>query len=811
MNPIILDFEQARSKHLLFKSRLRSILYDIPVEEGPVLSHHECSVGKWIYGHALAAYGHIPEMHELEMVHADIHISARKLVAMHKEGRTKDARNGLSEMEAVADKLVSLLSIIETKLENDPLKTTSGENLDFKFEEYDDLLRSNAELDKRIQQQIAENNNSALKYETVMAALQEGIIIQDANGVLQSANKSAERLLGMSGNQLQGLTSMYADWGAIAPDGSPMTADQHAPMQALRTGKPFLNQLIGVTQGGKIVWLRVNSQPLIDKETGAVNGVVSSFFDVTDIRESETILKDSFSEQQALNEELAAANEEHAAVNEELASTNEELREIRLQLEDTNQELATSSSRLRMAIESTSLGTWEYNPVNGDLSWSKECRDIYGIAEDEPITFETFATHIHPSDRTWVQEQIEASMHPGQKKGYDLSCRIIRFDNHETRWIKVQGKVYFDNERATRFIGTVLDITDIKKAEEESAKLAAIIVSSDDAIISKTIESVITSWNNSAQRIFGYTAEEMIGESIYKLIPEDRKEEEPLILKRLSMGERVEHFETKRLTKDGHLIDVSVTVSPIKDGEGKIIGLSKIARDITEKKQDETRKSDFIGMVSHELKTPLTSLNAIIQVANAKLKNSEDNFLVGAMQKAGVQVKRMSTMINGFLNVSRLESASLLIDKQTFQLQELIADVAEEIMFTISSHHISFIPCSPVQVFADQDKISSVISNLIGNAVKYSPNGTAIKISCAVDKRQVVVSFKDEGIGIKPEDTGKIFDRYYRVEGADTKHISGFGIGLYLSAEIIRRHEGSIWVESESGQGSTFYFSLPLN
>ncbi len=172
-----------------------------------------------------------------------------------------------------------------------------------------------------------------------------------------------------------------------------------------------------------------------------------------------------------------------------------------------------------------------------------------------------------------------------------------------------------------------MDITDLKQAEEKSAKLAAIIESSDDAIISKTLESVITSWNESAERMFGYTADEIIGETIYKLIPPDRQEEEPKILARLKSGERVEHFETKRLRKDGRLIDVSLSISPVKDKQGNIIGLSKIARDITEKKLDETRKNDFIGMASHELKTPLTSLSAIIQVTNGKLKITLTAFL----------------------------------------------------------------------------------------------------------------------------------------------------------------------------------------
>jgi PAS domain S-box-containing protein len=415
----------------------------------------------------------------------------------------------------------------------------------------------------------------------------------------------------------------------------------------------------------------------------------------------------------------------------------------------------------------------------------------------------------HPSE-VGSAERYEAS-----KQLYD---RVLSGEEFSVERRGTDGEYYMvhfvplkdEQDEVERGLIIALDITDIKEAEEKSAKLAAIIESSDDAIVSKTFDSVITSWNDSAERIFGYTAEEIIGETIYKIIPPDRHDEEPMILASVRAGKRVEHFETKRLTKDGRLIDVSVTVSPVKDKQGNIIGLSKIARDITEQKKDEVRKNDFIGMVSHELKTPLTSLSAILQVAQAKLKDSDDAFLSGAMNKANTQVKRMSGMINGFLNISRLESGKIMIDKRTFDLEEMISEVIDEVKLTVNSHQLNFIPCAATEVYADHDKISSVISNLISNAVKYSPRGKNVDITCEVSEGKAIVSVKDEGMGIKAQDIDKIFDRYYRVQSNHTQHISGFGIGLYLSAEIVRRHGGEIWAESESGKGSKFTFSIPV-
>lgn len=232
--------------------------------------------------------------------------------------------------------------------------------------------------------------------------------------------------------------------------------------------------------------------------------------------------------------------------------------------------------------------------------------------------------------------------------------------------------------------------------------------------------------------------------------------------------------------------------------------------DISEIKQEEIRKNDFIGMVSHELKTPLTSLNGLLQVAQLKLKNSDDNFLAGAMEKANVQVKRMTTMINGFLNMSRFESGKIHIDKQNFDISALIKEVIDEAALIMSSHQIHFEECPALTISADKEKIMSVISNLISNAVKYSPKGKYISVKCTTNNQEVIVSVKDEGMGLKPADLEKIFDRYYRVESSNTKHIAGFGIGLYLSSEIIQRHGGKIWAESENGAGSVFYFSLPV-
>jgi PAS domain S-box-containing protein len=232
--------------------------------------------------------------------------------------------------------------------------------------------------------------------------------------------------------------------------------------------------------------------------------------------------------------------------------------------------------------------------------------------------------------------------------------------------------------------------------------------------------------------------------------------------------------------------------------------------DITEAKEDALRKDDFIGMVSHELKTPLTSLSGYSQILNMHAQKIDDAFLKDKIEKILNQVRKMDTLINGFLNVSRLESGKIQLNKQPFPVNPLIREILEDLSVRTASHQISFYEGEEVTVVADRDKIGTVLSNLISNAVKYSPEGLQIVVRSQVEERSVIISVSDEGMGISQPDLDKLFDRYYRAENKQTQNISGFGIGLYLCSEIIRRHKGRIWAESEVGKGSIFYFSVPL-
>lgn len=410
-------------------------------------------------------------------------------------------------------------------------------------------------------------------------------------------------------------------------------------------------------------------------------------------------------------------------------------------------------------------------------------------------------TEVGPAERYYETRHLYDRVLKGEK--FSVEHKSETGDDFLVHFVPLRNS----NDEVEAGLIIALNVTDVKQAEEKVAKLAAIVESSDDAIISKTLEGIVTSWNDSAERMFGYSADEMVGQSIFKIIPEERRNEETSIFKRLKKGERVHHFETERLTRGMKLLPVSITVSPIKDSRGNIIGLSKIARDITDKKREEARKNDFIAMVSHELKTPLTSISSYIQFLLIKAEGDGDESKAKILTRAELQTRKMGKMIQDFLTMARIGESKFRISKQNFNLKPVFDEVVHEAQLLTSSHRITVDDCD-MKVHADKDKISQVIVNLINNAIKYSPEGGDIVVGCEKKSRKVRVYVKDEGVGITKKDQKNLFDRFYRVENEKIQNVAGFGIGLYLVAEILKYHNSKIQVESTEGEGSVFCFLL---
>jgi len=269
-------------------------------------------------------------------------------------------------------------------------------------------------------------------------------------------------------------------------------------------------------------------------------------------------------------------------------------------------------------------------------------------------------------------------------------------------------------------------------------------------------------------------------------------------------------YEVRIYWPDESLHWIKVQGVVIYDEKKKPISMLGTIIDITETRRDEIRKNDFIAMASHELKTPLTSLKAYIQLLSRKLGPSNDTFAANALLKANQQVNRMTDLIHGFLDLSKLEPGKLKLKMQPFDMSALAGDVIADAQLASPYRSIFLKAEGSIIVNADREKIRQVIGNFLSNAIKYSDKEGMVTVTCETQPGDVRVAVKDEGIGIRYKDQEKLFQRFYRVESDKMKNISGFGIGLYLSSEIIQRHRGTIGLESEENVGSTFYFTLPL-
>jgi PAS domain S-box-containing protein len=349
----------------------------------------------------------------------------------------------------------------------------------------------------------------------------------------------------------------------------------------------------------------------------------------------------------------------------------------------------------------------------------------------------------------------------------------------------------------------------LNRSEAAENKFRLLVEQACELLILRDKSGKVTYVNPKVKQLFGYTAEEFAAQGDEKLYTPSS-----LQLCREAISAILETPGTNRsvklefIHKDGRRGWLEGELFNYLDEPG-IHALVAHYRDVTERVNIERQKDSFIGIASHELKTPLTSLKAYLQVMEVRAKKNQDAFFADALGKANQQIKKMTTLINGFLNLSRFESGKLQLDQVMFDVSELIQEIVNEFRLIMPGREIMFSSDSSPIIRADREKIGSVITNLVSNAAKYSAGGKPIHIAVQQTHDHVQVSISDQGVGIRPEDQNRLFERYYRANSEQNKNVSGFGIGLYLSAEIIKLHQGKIWLTSEIGHGSTFYISLP--
>ncbi len=394
-----------------------------------------------------------------------------------------------------------------------------------------------------------------------------------------------------------------------------------------------------------------------------------------------------------------------------------------------------------------------------------------------------------------------------------------------------QGVCFF--ERAEAEAALRAEIEARKSSAVAEARLGAIVESSDDAIISKTLDGIIMSWNAGAQALFGFTAEEAIGQSILLIIPPERHQEETTILTKLRKGEKIDHFETVRRAKDGTLVDISLSVSPVRDSTGKIVGASKIARNITAKKRFEREreqlleaeraareeaqrlnrlKDEFLATLSHELRTPLNAILGWAQMMG--LTTLEGDELAEAGRVIERNARTQKQLIDDLLDMSRIVSGKLRLELQQIEPMSVIDTAIETIRPTAAVKDIRieklFDPLAG-PVSGDPGRLQQVVWNLLANAVKFTPKGGKIQVRLERVNSHIEICISDTGEGIEPAFLPNLFERFRQADASSARRHGGLGLGLAIVKEIVELHGGTVRAKSAGvGQGATFIVTLPL-
>jgi len=385
-------------------------------------------------------------------------------------------------------------------------------------------------------------------------------------------------------------------------------------------------------------------------------------------------------------------------------------------------------------------------------------------------------------------------------------------------------------------VGSVLvfrDITERRMIEQQKADrlantglLASIVEFSEDAIIRKSLEGTIQSWNHAAQRLFGYAAAEAVGRNISLIVPADRSDEDRQIITRLLAGEHVNHFDTVRLRKDGSSIDVALTISPIKDENGQIIGISKTARDITEEKAAEKRiyglmtelkdadrrKDEFLATLAHELRNPLAPIRNSLEVM--KRANGRGEVIEQSRAMMERQLVQMVRLVDDLLDISRITRNKVELRKQRVELASILHHAIEMCQPHIqnSEHRIELnLPPEPIYLNADPVRLAQIFSNLLNNACKFTESKGRIGLTALHVGNDVLVTVKDNGIGIPPEMLPKVFEMFTQLNSSLERTHGGLGIGLTLVQRLVEMHGGTVTAHSEGvGTGSEFVVRLPV-
>jgi PAS domain S-box-containing protein len=504
-------------------------------------------------------------------------------------------------------------------------------------------------------------------------------------------------------------------------------------------------------------------------------------------------------------------------------------------------ELAIAVAALRAALEGAADGVVSTDEQGHVTSWNAKFLNIWRLPE------KLVSLRDIQKIRGFIGQQLKdpgrylariAEIEASKEKSFDLLELI------DGRLVERYSEIISAGGKATGRVWSFRIVAERQHFDLVARRLAAIVDNSDDAIIGKDLNSIITSWNKGAERIFGYSAEEMVGTSITRLIPLERQGEEEEILSRIRRGERYEHFDTIRVTKDGRQLHVSLSISPIKDANGYVVGASKIARDITERKQalEEARKmtdtanaerqrlleseraarseaeranrmkDEFLATLSHELRTPL---NAVLGWATTlRVGSFRTRDLTQGLEAIERNARVQAQIIDDLLDMSRIISGKLHLNIQRFDLPTIVAEAVEAVRSAAAAKGVrleTVIDSLDAPFSGDPNRLQQVFWNLLNNAIKFTPKGGRVQVLLGRVDSSVEISIVDTGEGISPDFLPYIFNRFEQADASTTRRHGGLGLGLAIVKHLVGLHRGEVRAKSDGvGKGATFIVSLPL-
>lgn len=399
--------------------------------------------------------------------------------------------------------------------------------------------------------------------------------------------------------------------------------------------------------------------------------------------------------------------------------------------------------------------------------------------------------------------------------GSEFPVTLNRYGKLEKVYINFEYHPLMNSQEKVYGIMVVgIDITEQvlarHKVEESEARFRLLANSMPQFVWSADYKGNTNYFNQAFYDYSGFTTKQIKNGGWLDVVHTDERKEN--IKKWMECVETGEDFifEQRYRRYDGVYRWQLTRAVPLRNEQGKIQQWIGTSTDIQDIKEQEEQKDFFISIASHELKTPVTSIKGYVQILQSMYEKSEDTVLVKSLGRVNRQIEKLTSLISDLLDVSKIKTGSLSFHKEEFEINNLVKEVVEEMQMIHPEHEIIFKNNTEVRVYADKERIGQVLINLITNAIKYSPEKGSILVKLKTDQNNLMVSVKDEGIGIDKDYQEKIFERFYRVEGKSEKTFPGFGIGLFIASEIIKQHGGNIGVTSNRGKGSRFYFSLPL-